>query len=88
MVTLVCDNVWYVYLLRMRDGSLYTGITKDVKRRIEEHRKGEGSKYVRSRLPCELVYEEEHPDQSSALKRELEIKKWHKTRKEKLVSEK
>ncbi len=77
--------MWKVYVLRMEDGSLYTGITKDLERRLEEHRSGDGSKYVRSRLPCELVYTEEHKDRSSALKREAEIKSWKKTRKERLV---
>lgn len=78
--------MWYLYILRLSDGSLYTGITKDVKRRIEEHEKGNGSKYVRSRLPCELVYIEEMEDRSEALKREAEIKNWDKERKERLVS--
>ncbi len=78
--------MWYVYLLRTRDGSLYTGITTDVERRMEEHKKGEGSKYVRSRLPFRLVYTEEHEDRSSALKREAEIKGWRKEKKERLVS--
>ncbi len=78
--------MWYVYLLRTRDGSLYTGITTDVERRMEEHKKGEGSKYVRSRLPFRLVHTEEHEDRSSALKREAEIKGWRKEKKERLVS--
>jgi len=70
----------------MDDGSLYTGVTTDIDRRLDEHRSGEGSKYVRSRLPCDLVYKEEHRDMSSALKREAEIKSWSKARKEGLVS--
>ncbi|MFP4046023.1 MAG: GIY-YIG nuclease family protein [Candidatus Aenigmatarchaeota archaeon] len=77
--------MWYLYLLRLSDDSLYTGITKDLERRLEEHRNGDGSKYVRSRLPCELVYKEEHEDKSSALKKEAEIKSWSKERKEWLV---
>jgi len=77
--------MWKLYVLRMEDDSLYTGITKDLERRLEEHRSGDGSKYVRSRLPCKLVYTEEHEDRSSALKREAEIKGWNKARKERLV---
>ena len=77
--------MWYLYILRLSDNSLYTGITTDVERRLEEHREGEGSKYVRSRLPCDLVYREKHEDRSSALKKEAEIKKMSKEGKEELV---
>lgn len=78
--------MWYIYLLRLDDNSLYTGITKDIKHRLEKHRKGKGSKYVRSRLPLKLVYQEEHETKSEALKREAEIKTWDKRKKEKLVN--
>lgn len=79
--------MWRVYMLRLNDDSLYTGITKDLERRLEQHREGNGSKYVRSRLPLKLVYTEEKKDKSSALKREVEIKNWNKSKKEKLVRE-
>ncbi len=78
--------MWYLYILRLSDGSLYTGIAKDVERRIEQHEEGNGSKYVRSRLPCKLVHVEEMKNRSEALKREAEIKKWNKEKKEDLVS--
>jgi predicted GIY-YIG superfamily endonuclease len=65
---------WFVYIVRCADGSLYTGIAKDVARRCQQHNDGTASKYTRSRLPVELVYHEAHPGQSSALKRELAIK--------------
>lgn len=78
--------MWYLYILRLSDDSLYTGITKDIEKRIEKHEAGEGSKYVRSRLPCELVYQEKIGSRKKALKREAEIKKWNKEKKEKLVS--
>ncbi len=78
--------MWYLYILRLSDGSLYTGITKDVERRIEQHEEGKGSKYVRSRLPCNLVYIEEMENRSEALRREAEIKKWSKKKKEELVT--
>lgn len=78
--------MWYLYILRLSDDSLYTGITKDVERRVEQHEEGNGSKYVRSRLPCKLVYVEQMENRSKALKREAEIKKWSKERKEELVS--
>ncbi len=65
---------WFVYILRCRDGSLYTGTTTDVAARLEMHRSGKGAKYTRGRGPLELVYSEECGDKSAALKRELEIK--------------
>ena len=68
------EKTWKLYILRCGDGSLYTGITTDVDRRLEEHRSGKGAKYTRSRGPLELVYQEDCPDKSAALKRELEIK--------------
>lgn len=72
-------------MLRCGDGSLYTGITTDVVRRLEEHRSGNGAKYTRGRLPLELVYEEECLNKSSALKRELEIKAMSRVEKLKLI---
>jgi predicted GIY-YIG superfamily endonuclease len=69
------DKVWFVYLLRCGDGSLYCGITDDVLRRLEAHRSGKGAKYTRGRGPLELVYTEECESYSAALKREAAIKK-------------
>ena len=66
---------WHVYILRCRDGTLYTGIAVDVARRLEAHRAGVGAKYTRSRLPVVLVYQEDQPDRSSALKREAAIRR-------------
>ncbi len=65
---------WFVYIVRCSDGSLYTGITKDVARRCQQHNAGTASRYTRSRRPVKLIYHEIHPDQSSALKREAAIK--------------
>ena len=65
---------WFVYIVRCGDGSLYTGITKDVKRRCQQHNAGTASRYTRSRRPVKLAYHEARPDQSSALKREAAIK--------------
>ena len=66
---------WYVYMLRCGDGTLYTGMTDDVERRLAAHRSGKGAKYTRGRGPLALVYTEEQPDKSSALRREFQIKK-------------
>ena len=79
------EQNWNVYILRCGDGSLYTGISTDVARRLEEHRSGKGAKYTRSRRPLELVYEEECVDKSTALRRELEIKALPRAEKLKLI---
>ena len=74
---------WFVYILRCADGSLYTGISKDVKRRCQQHNAGTASRYTRSRRPTKLMWQEPQPSQSSALKREAAIKAM--TRKDKLA---
>lgn len=76
---------WIVYLLRCSDNSLYTGITTDVERRLQEHKSGEGAKYTKSRRPVNLVYKEKVGTRSEATKREIEIKNFSKTKKEQLV---
>ena len=79
------DNSWLVYILSCADGSLYTGITNDLVRRCEQHNAGTASRYTRSRLPVTLVYQEEQPNQSMALKRELAIKALARKAKEALI---
>lgn len=67
---------WYVYMLCCSDDSYYTGITKDLQRRLQQHNSGsDGAKYTRGRRPVKLVYQEQQRDHSSALKRELQIKR-------------
>ena len=78
-------NSWKLYILRCGDGTLYTGITTDVEKRVEAHRTGKGAKYTRGRAPLELVYREECGDHSAALKREIEIKKLTREEKESLI---
>lgn len=68
------DSGWFVYILRCGDGSLYTGIARNLEERIESHNRGEGGRYTRSHLPVELVYSETAGDHSIALRRELAIK--------------
>ncbi|HIP28883.1 MAG TPA: GIY-YIG nuclease family protein [Sulfurovum sp.] len=68
--------MYFVYILRCIDDSLYTGITTELSRRVEEHNfSDKGAKYTRTRRPVTLVYFEKHGDRSSASKREYEIKK-------------
>lgn len=76
------ESVWYVYILRCADDTLYTGISTDVEKRLEAHRSGRGAKYTRSRCPLTLVYREVCGSHSQALKRECRIKSM--TRQEKL----
>lgn len=79
---------WFVYMLRCKDGSLYTGCTDDVQRRLAVHNSGKGAKYTRSRLPVALVYEEPCADRSEALRREAAIKKMKKEAKEAMLAKK
>jgi len=74
--------MYKLYIIKCNDGSLYTGIAKDLEKRLEMHRQGLGSKYVRARLPFSLVYTEKHRDRNTATKREMAIKKL--TRQQKL----
>lgn len=79
------ENTWHLYILRCRDGSLYTGITTDVEKRLEAHRSGKGAKYTRGRGPLELIYREECGTHSDALKREIEIKRLTREQKQALI---
>ena len=72
-------------MVKCNDDSIYTGISNDLKKRLDTHSKGNGSKYVSSRLPFKLIYIEECQSRSNALKREIEIKKLNKKNKELLV---
>ena len=82
------DNKYYFYIIRCSDDSLYCGQTTDLVRRVDEHNLNDtkGSKYTRTRRPVRLVYHEEFVTMSLAMKREAEVKKWPKVKKETLVS--
>ena len=69
------EKIWTVYILECGDGTLYTGITDDLERRLRAHETGKGAKYTRGRGPLTLVHTEEVEDKSAALKREHSIKK-------------
>jgi len=79
------DAEWSLYMVRCRDGKLYTGIAIDIERRIAEHRAGKGAKYLRGRTPLKLVFKKRIGSRSLALKVEQAIKKLPKCRKEKLI---
>jgi putative endonuclease len=76
---------WTVYILQCADNTLYTGITKDLERRVQNHGTNKGAKYTRGRGPYKILFQESHSDKSSALKREKEIKSLHKVEKLKLA---
>jgi putative endonuclease len=78
---------YFVYVLKCEDGTLYTGITTDVARRVDEHNNSEkGAKYTKVRRPVELAYQEGSKDRSSASKREYEIKKLSRDKKLELIN--
>jgi putative endonuclease len=77
---------WYVYIVQCGDGSLYTGIAKDVERRVAEHNAGQGARYTRGRGPVTLVYNERVKDRPAALRREYEIKKLRSPAKHNLIA--
>ena len=76
---------WCVYMLLCDDNTIYTGITNDLKKRFENHISGKGAKYLRGRKPLEIVYIENFQNRSMATKREMEIKKLNRRKKETLI---
>lgn len=76
----------YVYILKCSDGTFYTGWTTDIEARVNTHNSGSGAKYTRGRRPVSLVYYEELPDRSAALKREAAIKRLPKKKKLELIA--
>jgi len=77
---------WWVYVVRCADGTLYTGVTTAVARRVRQHNAGTASKYTRSRRPVELAYREAASGHGAALRREAAIKKLSRKAKEALVA--
>lgn len=77
--------MYHFYILRCKDGSLYCGSTNDLTNREAAHNNGRGSVYVRTHGGGRIIYSEDLPDRNSALKREAEVKKWPKQKKELLV---
>ncbi len=84
-ITLKKKRKAFVYLLLCSDGTLYTGWTWDVARRLQAHQKGRGARYTRVRRPLTLVYQEELASQRDAMRREIQIKRMSRARKFKLM---
>ena len=78
--------MYFVYLIECKDGSLYTGITTNIERRFAEHKTGIGGHYTKSKEVVRVVYTEQYPDRSSALKREAQIKGWRREKKLNLIT--
>ena len=76
---------WFLYIVKCRDGTLYTGISTNIQRRVLEHNNGVGAKSLKGKLPVTLVYKEVYDNQREAARREREIKGWRKEKKENLL---
>ncbi|MDD5130868.1 MAG: GIY-YIG nuclease family protein [Candidatus Omnitrophica bacterium] len=79
------DKLWYIYIVKCKDGLFYTGITKDLKRRVKEHSSGNGCRFTRCRAPVKLMHSEIVESRSLALKREIVIKRLPRKIKLKLI---
>lgn len=79
---------WYVYIVKCADGTLYTGITNDLKKRITAHNEGKGAKYTRGRGPVEILYKKRCKDKSAAAKKEAKIKQLNKKEKLEIINRK
>ena len=80
------NDIWQVYMVRCKDGTLYTGITNDLAKRIKAHNSAkDGARYTRSRRPVKLVYSEEAGSKSTAAKLEYKIKKMTRVKKMELI---
>jgi len=75
----------FVYIIKCKDKSLYTGVTNNLERRFKEHKSGIGGHYTRSKEIDRIIYTEEYPDRGSALKREAQIKGWGREKKLNLI---
>ena len=80
------EQKWYVYILQCADGTLYTGITNNLDRRLKAHNAGTASKYTRTRRPVMMVYQEEEESKGEALRRELQIKAMSRQQKKALLN--
>lgn len=80
--------IWCIYIIKCKDGTLYTGITNNLKRRIEDHNNGSGCKFTAHRNPVKLMYNEKAPNRSEASKREAQIKRLTRNKKLDLITRK
>lgn len=78
-------SVGYLYILKCADGTYYTGSTKDIELRLQQHQAGEGSSYTKRRLPVKLIYVEEFPRVDEAFYREKQVQGWSRKKKDALI---
>ena len=78
--------MWFVYILRCRDKTLYVGVTNDADRRVARHNEGRGSIFTARRLPVALAFVEPHDTRDAALARERQLKRWTRAKKEALIA--
>jgi putative endonuclease len=78
-------SVWFVYILRCSNGSLYVGETNNVEQRVADHNRGRGSAHTAKHRPVEAVYVEQHSDRPASLKREQQLKRWTRVKKQALI---
>jgi len=81
----IANELWILYILQCRDGSFYTGITKDLERRLQMHQQGKASRFTRARLPIKLIYQERCSGRTDALVRECRVKGLPKRKKLELI---
>ena len=79
-------QAFYVYILRCADGSYYVGHTDNLQRRVKAHNEGGGAKFTCKRRPVRLVYTETHDGEEAAVRRERQLKKWSRAKKEALIA--
>ncbi len=84
-VSFLTSGMWYVYIVRCADRTLYTGVARDLSARLAAHNAGRGAKYTRARLPVKLIYQENVADRSAAQRREHAIKRLSRAEKRALV---
>jgi len=77
---------YFIYIVECADGTFYTGFTINIEKRVKKHNSKNGAKYVRTRLPVRLIYNEEFETRIDAMRREVEIKKWSRERKMRLIN--
>jgi putative endonuclease len=79
------NGEWFFYVVRCKDNSLYSGMTNTLEERVKKHNEGNGAKYTSTHKPVTLVYSERYGNSSEAKKREQEVKRWPKSKKEQLI---
>jgi len=79
---------WYFYIARCKDKNLYIGVTNNTKERIKRHNKGQGAQWIKQHGPAKIVYTEEYNTYLEAHRRELQVKKWSRKKKENLINHK